>query len=113
MLKSIKRRLQGAVLPAVFLAICAYFAHHAISGSRGTEARAVRMAQIEDARSELRLAEAERDAMDRRVAGLRAEHLDRDMLDAPPVPTGSASGRVLVRRKKTWCGIRQVFAPVI
>ncbi|MDT8331925.1 FtsB family cell division protein [Roseomonas gilardii] len=81
MLKSIKRRLQGAVLPAVFLAICAYFAHHAISGSRGTEARAVRMAQIEDAKAELRLAEAERDAMDRRVAGLRAEHLDRDMLD--------------------------------
>ncbi len=81
MLRSIKRRLQGAALPSVFLALCAYFAHHAIGGSRGTNARELRFAEIAAARVELASAEAERDAMHRKVIGLRPDQLDRDVLE--------------------------------
>ncbi|MFT8242707.1 FtsB family cell division protein [Roseomonas sp. BN140053] len=69
------------MLPVVFLGICGYFAHHAIGGSRGTEAREARLAEISAARTELASAEAERDAMERKVVGLRNDHLDRDMLE--------------------------------
>lgn len=81
MLKSLKRRLQAAILPALFLGICAYFAQHAISGSRGTEARTVRLQQIAAAQQELAAAVSERDAIAVKVSGLRGEHLDLDMLD--------------------------------
>ncbi|WP_342452443.1 FtsB family cell division protein [Pararoseomonas baculiformis] len=76
-----KRRLQGLVLPVIFFGLCAYFAHHATHGSRGLLARDARNAEIVAARIVLAEAEAERDAMERKVAGLRAEHLDRDMLE--------------------------------
>ena len=81
MLRSVKQRLQGAVLPCLFIGLCAYFAHHAIGGSRGTNARELRHAEIMAARAELAAAEAERSSMERKVVGLRSEHLDRDVLE--------------------------------
>jgi cell division protein FtsB len=50
-------------------------------GERGTIAREQRLADIAAARAELSRAEAERDAIERRVSGLRGERLDRDQLD--------------------------------
>ncbi|MFC7734347.1 septum formation initiator family protein [Roseomonas sp. GCM10028921] len=79
--KGVKRRAQALVLPAIFFALCAYFAHHAMHGTRGILAREARNAEIAAARIVLAEAEAERDSMERKVAGLRAEHLDRDMLE--------------------------------
>ncbi|UFN50802.1 septum formation initiator family protein [Roseomonas sp. OT10] len=81
MLRELKRHLQGAVLPAVFIGLCGYFAYHALIGSRGIYAREAKLAEIAMARADLVAAEAERDAMERKVAGLRADHLDRDMLE--------------------------------
>ncbi|MBI0536579.1 septum formation initiator protein [Roseomonas sp. KE2513] len=52
-----------------------------MNGTRGLIARDARNAEIAQARLVLAEAEAERDAMERKVAGLRAEHLDRDMLE--------------------------------
>ncbi|MBP0492340.1 septum formation initiator family protein [Roseomonas sp. SG15] len=80
-LRGVKRRAQALVLPTIFFALCGYFAHHAIHGTRGLIARDTRNAEISAARIVLAEAEAERDAMERKVAGLRAEHLDRDMLE--------------------------------
>jgi cell division protein FtsB len=80
-LKGVKRRAQALVLPTIFFALCGYFAHHAIHGTRGLMARDARNAEIVAARFVLAEAESERDAMERKVAGLRAEHLDRDMLE--------------------------------
>jgi cell division protein FtsB len=79
--RGVKRRAQALVLPVVFFALCGYFAHHAMHGTRGLLARDARNAEIVAARIVLAEAEAERDAMERKVAGLRAEHLDRDMLE--------------------------------
>jgi cell division protein FtsB len=77
----VKRRAQALVLPTIFFGLCGYFAHHSIHGTRGLIARDARHAEITAARVVLAEAEAERDAMERKVAGLRAEHLDRDMLE--------------------------------
>jgi cell division protein FtsB len=76
-----KRRAQAAVLPAVFLALCGYFAYHATHGTRGLLARDARTAEIAAARTLLASAEAERDAMERKVSGLRSDRLDRDVLE--------------------------------
>jgi cell division protein FtsB len=72
-LRFIKRFLQAIALPSLFL--------HAMHGERGLIAREQRIADIAMARAELSRAEAERDAMDRRVSGLRGDRLDRDQLD--------------------------------
>jgi len=76
-----KRILKGVLVPAVFLAVSGYFAWHAVHGERGLMARDKREADIAAARAALQQAETERDAMERRVAGLRGDRLDRDQLE--------------------------------
>jgi cell division protein FtsB len=76
-----KRVLKGVLVPAVFLAVSGYFAWHAVHGERGLMARDKRQGDVVAARAALQQAEAERDAMERRVAGLRGDRLDRDQLE--------------------------------
>ncbi len=78
---AVKRRAQAAMLPVMFLGLCGYFAHHAMHGSRGLVARDARAGEIATARVVLATAEMERDTMERKVAGLRSDRLDRDMLE--------------------------------
>jgi cell division protein FtsB len=52
-----------------------------MQGDRGLIAREQRIAEIAAARAYLAQAEADRDAMERRVAGLRGDWVDRDQLD--------------------------------
>ena len=81
LLSTIKRLLKGVLVPALFLAVSGYFAWHAVHGERGLMARDKRQADIVAARAELTRSESERDAMERRVAGLRGDRLDRDQLE--------------------------------
>ena len=81
LLSIFKRILKGVLVPAVFLAVSGYFAWHAVHGERGLMARDKRHGDIVAARAALQQAEAERDAMERRVAGLRGDRLDRDQLE--------------------------------
>jgi cell division protein FtsB len=81
LLSIFKRILKGVLVPAVFLAVSGYFAWHAVHGERGLMARDKRQGDIAAARAELQRAEGERDAMERRVAGLRGDMLDRDQLE--------------------------------
>ena len=81
LLSTFKRLLKGVLVPAVFLAVSGYFGWHAVHGERGLMARDKRQADITAARTELAKAEAERDAMERRVTGLRGDRLDRDQLE--------------------------------
>jgi cell division protein FtsB len=76
-----KRRAKAALLPLLFAAVCGYFAWHAVHGERGLQAREQRQQQLVAARAELARAEAERDGLERRVAGLRGGEIDRDQLD--------------------------------
>lgn len=80
-MRFLKRVFNLLALPAVFLAVSGYFVWHAMHGERGLIAREHRLAEIAAARGELSRAEADRDAMERRVSGMRGDRLDRDQLD--------------------------------
>ncbi len=79
--RAVKRRVKGIVAPAVFLSLFAYFAWNVTQGDRGLEAYAQRQGLLRQAQAELSKAERERDGWERRVAGLRNQHVDRDTLD--------------------------------
>ena len=76
-----KRRLKAAVAPAIFLALVGYFSWNAVQGNRGLVAYAQRQDLLAQAQSDRARAQAERDGWERRVAGLRSNHLDADTLD--------------------------------
>jgi cell division protein FtsB len=76
-----KRRAKAAVAPLIFLALVGYFGHNAVRGNHGLVAYAQRQELLAQAQAEQAKALAERDAWERRVAGLRARHIDADALD--------------------------------
>ena len=81
LLGEIKKRLRYAVGPVLGIGIFGYFAYHAIEGERGLFAYLRlqdRIAEVEQARQEVAAVRAE---MERRVALLRPDHTDPDMLD--------------------------------
>ncbi len=79
--EALKRRTKEALLPLAFIAVCFYFGWHARHGERGLIAHAQRTEEIALARVDLARAEAARDAIERRVLGLRGDHVERDQLD--------------------------------
>ncbi len=79
--RELKRRAKAAIAPVVFLAITAYFGWSATQGNHGLVAYAQRQELLRQADAEHAAAQAERDSWERRVAGLRANHLDPDTLD--------------------------------
>ncbi|BDG73293.1 FtsB family cell division protein [Roseomonas fluvialis] len=80
-MRFIKRVINALALPVIFLTVSGYFVWHAMHGERGLIAREQRIADIAAARAELARAEADRDAIERRVTGLRSDRIDRDQLD--------------------------------
>jgi cell division protein FtsB len=79
--RRLRRWLKEAAPPVGLALLCGYFAWHAQYGDSGFLARERRSVEIAEARLTLAKAEAERDAMERRVNGLRSERIDRDQLD--------------------------------
>ncbi|NKE47315.1 septum formation initiator protein [Roseomonas frigidaquae] len=77
----ISRKLRAAVLPVLFLGTSGYFVWHAVHGERGLIARDIRQERLQEARAELAQVQQELEAVERRVAGLRGDRLDRDQLD--------------------------------
>ncbi|WP_431284475.1 FtsB family cell division protein [Humitalea sp. 24SJ18S-53] len=75
------RWIKAITLPAACGLVVAFFAWHTINGDRGLEAQERRAAEIITARAELTRSEAERDALERRVQGLRGDRIDADQLD--------------------------------
>jgi cell division protein FtsB len=79
--RALKRRLRDAMLPVAFAALSAYFVWNSQLGDFGLVAREQKLADIAQARAALSKAEADRDALERRVTGLRGDRIDRDQLD--------------------------------
>jgi cell division protein FtsB len=79
--RTVKRRLRDAVWPCLFVLLGAYFVWHSVHGSRGLLAREQREQGLATARANLARVEADRAALERRVAGLRGSAIDRDQLD--------------------------------
>lgn len=81
LLGELKKRLRYAVGPVLGIGIFGYFAYHAIEGERGLFAYMRlqdRVAEADQTRQETAMIRAE---MERRVAMLRPDHTDPDMLD--------------------------------
>jgi cell division protein FtsB len=79
--RELKRRLKAAVAPLIFLSVVGYFGWNAMQGHHGLVAYAQRQELLAQAQADQAKAQAEKDAWTRRVAGLRASHLDPDTLD--------------------------------
>jgi len=79
--RALKRRIRAALPPVIFIALTAYFGWSATQGDRGLKAYAQRQQLLQQAELDVAKAEADRDAWERRVAGLRNNHIDRDTLD--------------------------------
>jgi cell division protein FtsB len=80
-----RRRFQNVVLALGFYALSGaavgYFAYHAHHGERGLHAKAGYKIRIFELEEETRKVKAERAEWERRVALLRANNLDRDLLE--------------------------------
>lgn len=76
-------RRQAWQILASLLGICVigYFAYHAVEGERGLRSYVALRHQIELAQAERDSAWAEHQAIEQRVAGLRPDSLDLDLLD--------------------------------
>ncbi len=79
--RAVKRRAKLTIAPAVFLALVGYFVWNVTQGDRGLKSYAQSQSLLRQAQADLAQAEKERDAWERRVAGLRNQHIDRDTLD--------------------------------
>ena len=79
--REIRRVARAAVPPAVFLLLVAYFVWNATQGDRGLRAYGKRLEDLKAAQADLARAEADLATWERRVGGLRANHLDPDALD--------------------------------
>jgi cell division protein FtsB len=78
---AVRRQAVAMLPPAVFLSFTFYCAWNVDRGDHGLKAYALRQQQLVQAEAERAQAEAERDALEKRVAGLRLNHIDPDTLD--------------------------------
>lgn len=80
-MRKLKRAAKALVAPSLFLALTGYCAWQVTQGDRGLKAYAVRLEQARAARVELARVEAERELWERKVASLRLNRLDPDVLE--------------------------------
>jgi cell division protein FtsB len=79
--REVKQRAKAAIAPLIFLSLAGYFGWNAVQGNRGLVAYAQRQELLAQAQADQARAQAERDAWERRVAGLRSQHINADTLD--------------------------------
>ncbi len=81
----IRRRWRAIVFPLILYAVSgsvtSYFVWHAVNGSRGLKTQDEYQAKMEELARELEDLRTERAGWERRVAMLRAEAVDRDLLE--------------------------------
>ncbi len=74
-------KVRPLLLPFFCLLIMGYFAYHAVEGDYGLFALGKLQDRVASLEAELGKARAEREQMERHVALMRPESLDRDMVD--------------------------------
>ncbi|BBK31940.1 cell division protein FtsB [Stella humosa] len=73
--------MRMGVAPVLGVAVIGYFAYHLVHGDRGLVAWRALSERIGEVETDARQVTAERQELERRVALLRPDSLDRDMLD--------------------------------
>jgi cell division protein FtsB len=81
----VRRRFRAFLVPLALYAVAAaavgYFVHNAQVGNRGLLAKRALKLQVFELRQELAAAQEEHATWDRRLALLRADQVDRDLLE--------------------------------
>jgi cell division protein FtsB len=81
----IRRRLRSILVPVVLYAVSAgvvgYFMHNAKTGNRGLNAKQMLKVEIHELMQSLDASKAEHQDWDRRLALMRADQVDRDLLE--------------------------------
>ena len=81
----VRKRARAVLLPLALYSASAlavgYFVHHAHNGSRGLEAKRGLKIQVEEISRELETAKADRARWELRIALLRSDQIDRDLLE--------------------------------
>jgi cell division protein FtsB len=81
----VRQRARKILIPLALYSVSglmvAYFMHHANSGTRGLEAKRQLTAQAQDVAAELEVLKTERAEWERRIALLRSDQIDRDLLE--------------------------------
>ncbi|NNM71957.1 FtsB family cell division protein [Enterovirga aerilata] len=81
----VRRRFRAFLIPLALYAVAAaavgYFVHNAQVGNRGLAAKRALKTQVFELRGELEAVQAEHAAWDRRLALLRSDQVDRDLLE--------------------------------
>jgi cell division protein FtsB len=79
--REMRRHARVLVAPVLGIVATAYFIYHGIEGDRGIGAWMRINHELRIARDNLANVEADRAALDRRVADMRPDHVDPDLLD--------------------------------
>ncbi len=79
--RELKRRGKSVLAPLLFLSLVGYFGWNATKGDHGLVAYTQRQQLLKQAQDELANAQKDRSEWERRITGLRSDHLDSDMLD--------------------------------
>ncbi|HEY8384257.1 MAG TPA: septum formation initiator family protein [Microvirga sp.] len=81
----VRKRARRILIPLVLYSFSAslvgYFVHHAHTGARGLEAKQAFKIQAFQINQELTQLKAERSEWERRIALLRSDQIDRDLLE--------------------------------
>ena len=81
-LREMRRRARVLVAPVFGLALTGYFAYHLVEGDRGLRAWLRVVQDLRVAKENLASMSAERTALEHRVAHMRPDHVDPDLLDS-------------------------------
>ena len=79
--RMVKRRLRAAIAPVLFLSLVGYFGWSATQGAHGLLAYHRQLGLLTEAQADHAAAQQDYDRWALRVAALRSDHIDADMLD--------------------------------
>lgn len=80
-LREMRRRARFLVGPVLAIAVTGYFAYNLVEGDRGMLAWFRLNQDLRTAKTNLAAVQGERTALDRKVANMRPDHVDPDLLD--------------------------------
>ncbi|MGE0257719.1 MAG: septum formation initiator family protein [Alphaproteobacteria bacterium] len=81
-MREIRKRARALTWPAVAIMVTGYFGYHLVEGDRGLLAWVRLSHELRQAQAKLEVASAKRAELQHRVAHMRADHVDPDLLES-------------------------------
>jgi len=81
-LREMRRRAKALAGPVLGIALTGYFAYHLVEGDRGLRAWVRLTQELHTAKDSLGAVSAQRAELEHRVAHMRPDHVDPDLLDS-------------------------------